>query len=60
MSEEENLDMEENLDKEDNEDFQEDRAELEKMGVKSTFELLSKPGNHKKPEEKKVEFRGFK
>jgi len=50
---------EENLDQGKDEDLDEDRAELEKLGVASTFGLLSQPGEKEKKEEKKPEFRGF-
>lgn len=59
MSEEENLDTEENLDEEKGEDLNEERAELEKLGVSSTFGLLSEPGKKKKEEEKRPAYRGF-
>ncbi len=54
MSEEE-----EGLDSGENEDLDKEKAELEKLGVSSTFGLLSEPGKKKKEEEKKPEFRGF-
>lgn len=55
MSEEE-----EGLDQGENEDLDEEKAELEKLGVSSTFGLLSQKEDKKKEEEKKLEFRGFK
>ena len=49
----------EGLNQGENEDLDEEKAELEKLGVSSTFGLLSKPGEKKKEEEKKPAFRGF-
>jgi len=49
----------EGLDQGENEDLDEEKSELEKLGVSSTFGLLSKPGEKKEKEEKKPEFRGF-
>lgn len=41
------------------EEHNKDKEELEKLGVGSTFNLLSQ-SDKKKKEEKKPEFRGFK
>ncbi|MFX1276799.1 MAG: hypothetical protein ACFFBP_15910 [Promethearchaeota archaeon] len=39
-------------------DVQKEKDEIERLGVSSTFNLLSESGRKKKPEEKK-EFKGF-
>jgi len=56
MVEEEESGMDE--DTSDSDDVKEERDQLKKLGVSDTWDILTKPGNKKKEEEKPA-FRGF-
>jgi hypothetical protein len=56
MAEEEDFNMEEESD---SEEVKKEKAQLDSLGVSSTWNLLSETKKEKK-EEKKTEFRGFK